>query len=648
MTIRFLTACIFALVVSRTTLGGEDPWKPVSPEELGAKESTVEKDADAEILFKEVHVDLSSSKVTKTTYVRIKIFTERGARTHGTVELRYVNKDKIEQIAGRTIKPDGSTVELRPEGIFDREIVKVRGFRIKVKSFAMPAVEPGAILEYRWRESEKTGPFFSLRLDIQDDIPARAVTFSLKVSPNLEYFILEKTFNAPEVRFLRQDKNVRVARVTNVLASRDEPLMPPENQVRSWILVYYEGWAFDVRYRRAMQEHLKAVLKPSEEVRSAALEIIGDASTPNQKLERLFRFCLDKIRNVSHLDPEETNTRTTFKENKTPTDTLKQRAGTGEDINLLFAALAGAAGFNPHVAQLPDRSDIFFDPTRHDLALSIHFLSASHIAVDVNGAWRFFDPASRYVPYGMLRWQEEGGSALLYGVNGTSQVETPISPPYKSLVKRKADLRLSEDGVIEGDVRVEHTGHPATVERLEYASSSAAGYEESLRKALAERLVGAEVSAVRTENFTDTTQPFVYSYHVKMPGYAQRTGRRLFLKPAFFQHGKSPLLSVSERKHAVYFQYPWSEYDAVTIGLPAGYTLESEDAPGPLKVGALSEHKVTIRLVGGRRLEYSRAFYFGGGGVVLFPATAYSELKRFFDFLHERDNHIMTLKPGPQ
>ena len=47
----------------------------------------------------------------------------------------------------------------------------------------------------------------------------------------------------------------------------------------------------------------------------------------------------------------------------------------------------------------------------------------------------------------------------------------------------------------------------------------------------------AELSDIRIENVTDPVKPFIYAFHVKVPGYAQRTGKRLFLQPAFFQRG---------------------------------------------------------------------------------------------------------------
>jgi hypothetical protein len=77
---------------------------------------------------------------------------------------------------------------------------------------------------------------------------------------------------------------------------------------------------------------------------------------------------------------------------------------------------------------LADRSDTFFDPASRTL-LHQHVYD---IAVKVGDEWRFYDPASTYVPFGMLRWQEEGQQALISDPKEPFFVQTPLSGPEKS------------------------------------------------------------------------------------------------------------------------------------------------------------------------------------------------------------------------
>jgi hypothetical protein len=377
-----------------------------------------------------------------------------------------------------------------------------------------------------------------------------------------------QTFNGSPQPFVKEKDGFYSITMNNVPAFREEPRMPPQDSVRPWMLVYYseetnlQGDAFWTSFGKKVYEENKSRMKASDEIKQTAATIISDATTPEAKLERLFEFCRAKIKNVNDdaagLTAEQ---REKYKENKSPSDTLKRGMGTGYDIDMLFASLAIAAGFEARVANLADRSDIFLDRGFSDE----YFLRTYDIAVKVGDGWRFYDPASTYVTHGMLRWQEEGQEALLSDPKQPTWISTPMSPPTASKVKRKATLTLSEDGTLEGDAHIEYYGHMG-VERKEWDDDdSPAQREETLRESIKNRISTAELTNIKIENVTDPIKPYTYSYHVRVPGYAQRTGKRLFLEPAFFQHGLAPLFSSSGRKFDVYFNFPWSEEDEVTI-----------------------------------------------------------------------------------
>ena len=50
---------------------------------------------------------------------------------------------------------------------------------------------------------------------------------------------------------------------------------------------------------RAYFEVTKDEMKANDEVKAAAAQIVGDASTPEEKLERIYDFCRTKIKNIS-------------------------------------------------------------------------------------------------------------------------------------------------------------------------------------------------------------------------------------------------------------------------------------------------------------------------------------------------------------
>lgn len=626
-------------------------WKPVDPAELSLKTPTVEKEADAEALFWEVRVDDGQQhELSLKNYIRIKVFNERGRESQSKVDLPYFGYNQIKDIAARVIKPDGTIIELKKEDIFERTIVKLSGLKLKAKSFALPGVEPGAIIEYRWREVHPGGSANRLRLQFQREIPVQNVTYFLRPYTGMQY----RSFNMGEARFVKDKGDFHKMSMTNVPAFREESKMPPENSVRSWVFLYYrEGQKIEAEkywkdLGKLFYEASKDEMKVNDEVKAAVVGIVGDAATPEEKLRRIYDFCRTKIKNVnddaSGMTDDE---RSKFKENKSPAETLKRGIGTGSNIDYLFAALAKAAGFDARLALSGNRDDLLFN---RDLA-NVSFLGASFIAVRVGEEWRFFSPAELYTPFGMLGWPEEGQETLITDSKEPLWVSTLVTTAEKSREKRTGKFRLHEDGTLEGDVRIEYSGHLAAEKKEYNDDDSASQREETLRNKIKAQMSTAELSEIQIENVTDPIKPFVYSFHVRVPGYAQRTGKRIFVQPAFFQHGLSPLFPTSSRKHAIYFHYPWSEEDDVSIELPAGYALDNPDAPAPFGSGELSKYDVKIYATKDQRgLVYKRKFFFGGGGNtldrLLYEPTGYNAIKAYFDTLHKQDNHTITLKQG--
>jgi hypothetical protein len=648
--------CLIALAAPLPVLGFGEDWKPVDPGELTLKTPMVEKDADAEALFWEVKIDDSpEGDLIFNHYIRVKVFTDRGRESQSKIDLPYGelygSQVKIQDIAARTIKPDGSIVELNKKDIFERTIVKASGAKLKAKSFAMPAVEPGCIIEYRWREVRVRRDANYLRLQFQRDIPVHRVEYLVKPLALEGYSFNSLMLHGQSTPWTKAKNGFYSTVMTDVPAMPEESRMPPEDQVKMWMLVYYsvgDGKREPDKYwnelGKSFYDKTKSLIKPNDEVKKMSASLIADAKTDDEKLAKLFEFCQTKIKNASDdasgLSAED---RARVKDNKNPSDTLKRGVGNAFDIDMLFAALATAAGFDARIALSPDRGDVFFDKT----IPNAYFIDPRNVAINVGGTWKFFDPGWNYIQLGMLRWQEEGEQALVTDPKQPVWVNTPMTPPEKSKVMRRAKLKLADDGTLEGDVTIEYTGHLAFEHKEEIDEESDSAREDTLKEELKEQMSAAEITNIKILNVTDPVNPIIFSYHVRFPGYAQRTGKRLFLQPAFFQRGIEPMFPTTTRKNQVYFHYPWSEDDRVEIELPNGYALDNADAPAPFGSAPISEYKPKLSVTSdGKTLIYTRNFFFGGGGNVLFPVDTYTPLKNYFDQLHKQDNHSIALKQG--
>lgn len=632
----------------RPVVAGGEEWRPLDPSDLALKAPIVEPDADAEAIFWDIRIDdAGATDLVLQHYVRIKIFNERGREKQSKVDIPFLTGTKIKDVAARTIKADGSIIELAKEDVLERTIVKASGVKLRTKSFALPAIEAGAIIEYKWKEVFSNSSANNLRLQFQRDIPVQAITYHIKPAQAAAVFEV-RAFNMKRPQFEKEKNGFQFATVKNVPAFHEEPMMPPEDNVRAWAIVKYQNLISLILGYQGIAIEMNVLMQPflkvDKDIKSKAAELVAGAATPDEKLDKLFTFCRESIKNTNEESSGFTREEVgKMKENKKPADTLKRGVGPGSDIDLLFAALANAAGFEAHVALLPDRSKNFFDRN----VIIPGALRPANIAVRVGETWKFFDPGFHYVTPGMLRWQEEGVDALIVDQSPT-WVKTPMSPYANSRETRVAKLTLDENGTLEGDVTIEYSGHLAVERKALNDDDSPAQREETLKAAVKERMSAAELTNIVIENVTDPVKPFIYKYHIRVPDYAQRTGKRLFLQPAFFQKGVSALFATSTRRYAVYFHFPWSEEDKVTISLPKGYALDNPDAPRPIN-GAVSSYAVTIGVTKDEStLVYNRSFFFGGKDVILIPANSYPSVKQLFDEVNKNDNHTITLKQnGP-
>src|SRR5258708_29011853 len=461
--------CLAAGAYVQASAGGED-WRPVTPEELAMKTPKVDPDADAEAIFWEVRIDDSSSEdLSLQHYVRVKIFTERGREKYSKFDIPFTKGMKIKDVAARVTKPDGSIVEIQKDDIFEREIIKANGLKVKAKSFAIPNVESGVIVEYRYREVISDAGASGMRLKFQRDVPVQTLSYYYKPynkkTPNYQSFTFDDT------KFVENQKGFWVAARKNVPALKEEPRMPPEDQVVPWMLlqsvrinitnVSLSSFAISIKdpsdpaiYWGSVGTEkaflAKFMNKPDKEIKKVADEITATAATPEEKLQKLYHYCQTEISNTTFYTTLTDDQRKKLPEIKSVSDVLKRKAASAQYVDMLFGAMANSLGYETRIAFCGDRSEMFFKPEMTNES----FIHPAAIAVKVENAWRFFNPGLSFLPYGSLVWYEEGVWALLVGDKTASWLKTPTSVAEESVAKRTGKLRLLAARTLQHDSRL--------------------------------------------------------------------------------------------------------------------------------------------------------------------------------------------------
>jgi hypothetical protein len=384
---------LFVLGITLTLLAGSAvasdevlAWRPLSQDELQLKTSTVEPGADAEGIFWEVWLDdRDVNALYWDHYVRVKIFTPRGQEKFSKLDIQFSRGQKIEKMAARVIRPDGTVVTLDPKDIFEREIVKAGQNKVLAKSFAIPAIEPGVIVEYRFREIVNNGWADGVKLIFQQDIPVQKITYHVR--PKKGYKLVSNFFNMPAAGFVDDAtmKGYVVATASNVPAFKVEPNMPPEDEVRRWALVgYTQGDAKTWNdFFRSHVHWLTDLANVTSAIKQKAADITANRTGDEAKLKSIYDFVQGNVKNLEIDGTPTEKDRIAFEMDRAD-DTLKRGSGDTTNISLLFAALAKASGFEVNLIFSGDRSTGYFAPQKYPYP---SFLKFAGVAVKLNKQW---------------------------------------------------------------------------------------------------------------------------------------------------------------------------------------------------------------------------------------------------------------------
>ena len=644
------------LLLSAAVYGQKTEWRPISPAELQMTKPVVEPDADAEALIWETSIDDSDSKkLIRKNYVRVKIFNERGRERFAKFDIPYIKGySEIKDIAAHIIKPDGSTIELADSDIFEREVVKVSKLKVRSKAFAVPNIVPGVIVEYQFTEQIKYGGLAGSKLELQKDIPVQNLVYLVK--PYRGAHLTAKYYNASiNGDGFKNDRDgfYRLIR-HNIPAFKEENFMPPEAMVRPYVIMAVSGsFGVDVfdpamYWRRlgfAGADMVRAMHGLRKDVDKLTEGLIAGAATPEERLRRIYDFCQHKIRNTS-FDPAARNSQETWRDvfDQNWKDIAKNGSGSGSSatINVLFGAMATAAGFDTRWVYASRRDEVFMNPKMTDSSL----MRFAGIGIVLGGKRLLYDPGNKFAPFGQLSWYREDALGLFVSEDSLAWTKIPLSTADTNLTKRTAKFRLGEDGTLEGTVSIELYGNEALNYRMNSYDDDPTARQNAIKDAVLRRITNAEVSKITIENFDDNSKPLIERYSIKVPNYAQKTGKRMFFQPGYFEYGSPPPFPNATRVHDIFFSFPWSERDEITIEFPPTFAIESPEAPQAVsdKAGSVSD-KITIEAnTAASKVIYSRDLSVGMDGKTLYKVAEYSSVKEVWDAVQKADTAALTLK----
>jgi hypothetical protein len=630
-------------------LARAEGFQPVSPDELKMTAEPLAPGAPAIILYREVERDDRGNTGHENDYYRIKILKEEG-RKYADIEIPFFkeNGSNIVNVHARTIHPDGSIANFEGKA-FDKSIAKAKGLKYMAKTFTLPSVEVGSVIEYYYTLDLSEHFIYDSHWILSEELFTKHAKFSLKPYTS-DYIPIgvrwswERLPAGTENPKEGPDHIIRLE-ASNIPAFQTEDYMPPEDELKSRVDFTYsdespgkDAAQFWKNRGKKYNGEVESFISKRKAMEAAVAQIVSPSDTPEMKLQKIYAR-VQQLRNTS-FEVQKTAQEQKREKEKDPAnveDVWKRGYGDGIELTWLFLGLARAAGFDASGVMVSERSKYFFNPNLMDP----HKLNSNVIVVKLNGKDVFCDPGIPFTPFGLLTWSETGVQGLRLDKDGGTWIQTPVPESSASKIARTANLTLSETGDLEGKLTITFTGLEAMGRRLQERNEDDADRKKFLEDEAKQYVPAAiEVELTNKPEWTSAAPSLTAEYKLKIPGWVSGAGRRALLPVGIFSATEKNVFDHTERVHPIYFEFPSQKIDDVSITLPLGWQVSSlpsaqdKDAKVVRYIMKAENDKSTVHLNRVLNLD-----------LLLLEAKYYPALRNFFQVVRTGDEEQVVLQP---
>ncbi|MDR3799902.1 MAG: DUF3857 and transglutaminase domain-containing protein [Terracidiphilus sp.] len=579
------------------------------------------------------------SQNARTIYERIKVLTEKGKEL-ATIRIPYARGvDTVADIQGRTIHADGTVIPLtaKPADLMD---YKVKDFQVNTVVFTLPSVEVGSILEYRLKIHTAEWSVSEPAWNIQQNYFVHKAHYSYHPSVAMGHYIsdsygttLDQIMYSVQIGngarpVYDKHKNIFSLDIDDVPAAPDEDWMPPLNTIKWTVRFYYTSVTTGTAYWQDAGKHwakfVQEFANPTGGLKKVVAGIIAANDTDEQKAVKIYAAVM-KIDNAdfSRQKSEVERKKEKLKDINKAEDVWKQQSGSGDEIALLYVAMARAAGLKVWPAKVVNRDHAIFDASY----LSLRQLDDYIAIVLIDGKEVYLDPGQKMCPYGTLHWKHTLTAGLRLTDKGTDFAVTPVGTYKNAVVQRTGGIEISEDGNVTGSIRIVMNGPDA----LRWRQLALENDLDEVKKRFNESMKDSVPDGARAEidhflAMDDYNSVLMAIVNVS-GNLGSAAGKHFFLPGLFFEsHAKHPFVAQEKRATPIDVEYPRMEKDDVVYTVPPGFKVESapqtDDVSWPgfaiLRINSVST---------GKTVEVVRIF---ARNFAILDAKVYNDVRNFY------------------
>lgn len=639
-------SAVVSLVFSTTAFARyhkTQDFRPATPEELKMTSVAGAPGAAAAILDW-VRID-NDLEATTSEYFRIKIFSEEGKK-HGDIEVTFAPGyplwGGVSKIEARTIKPDGTIVPFTGK-IYDKTVVKVGRNAVKAKTFSLPDVQPGGIIEYRYTRRWTNQYVFNTYWGVQQDIPVIHSSFTLYPYTEGEFSSMFTFVGLPAGKMpAKAGRDRYELTLDNMPALREERFAPPEDSLRARVNFFYlsadtKADKFWEHQPKVFAKEIESFIGRSKTADAVAKKLAAEHTDRRVLLEKIYAH-VQSLRNFSFEEEksEQEIKRQDLTESKNVEEVLRKGSGFSHELNRAFVAIARAAGFEAEAVRVAPRDEFFFSDKLPDA----YQMDGEVAVVDLDGKSIHLDPGTPLAPFGILSWEKTAvaGIRVAKGGKTTTWGDTPAQDAAQAHISRAADLRIEDDTLV-GTITATFIGQEALIRRLRTVNDDEAARKKALEDEIKSWFPdGAALTLKSLTGDATSDANLVATYDVVLPNIVSGAGSRVLVPLSVFRTTSKNPFAPTTRTHAIYFPYSNTEKDVVKLTLPEGMSAVTIPPATDLKGGVLGYTASTTRK--GNEVTYTRNT---NVNVMFIPVENYPQLRNFFNAMGTADAQQLVL-----
>lgn len=598
MRLALLIACLLAgCVIAAPTHAQPAEWGDVPRRALEMNSYSADSNASAVVLSDvgTVHFD-SRARLVYERHRRIKILTE-GGYDWGTVELTYFAEDRMQRVTDI----EGHTFTLAADGTVERhELDDDDVFREDIngtherKRFTLPALEPGAVIEYRYEMRAKS-PILMPEWTFQTDEPTLWSEYEVEI-PNRFHFV--QIVNGVADFHQREHDEVLGPMgsaqkyrwvMTDVPALRAEPFMttPRDYQARIALQLksyrtsrghveeFMSSWG-DLAEKLLDRSDFGGQLDRGGDVRTRAELLVGDAQDPMGKMKAIYDYVRKKV---------EWNGAQGYIPGRDVDDVLEAQSGSSPEVALLLVAMMRNVGLDAYPVLISTRDHGKMQPVYP--FLSQFNTTMAYVETPENGY--LLDATDPQRPYDLLPERALNGVGWMVTDEGGQWLSITPGP-----FRRQTNVvgRLTADGTIEAQVQVSDANHSALQRRRKLKEQGAQAF---IRSQVLDGLSDVEIQMHEIRNEAAVEEALTSIVSIRAAAYAQRAGPFLYVNPTLLDRRQENPLRAPTRTFPIDFTYPRDLSYIVSLELPDGYAVK--DAPKNVQVKLPEQGGYFLRMI---------------------------------------------------